>query len=61
MAFIKTGDPIPISGFYNDDMELKVCPKCGSPKTLVILDDGENKIACDCDAEKDDESSPENK
>lgn len=61
MAIKKTGDPIPIKGFYSDDMELQVCEKCQKPLTVVALDNEGNDIICTCDTEQQDkQSSAEN-
>lgn len=56
MAFVKVGDPTPIKGFYDENLELKVCDKCGKPLTVVALDGENNDVLCKCGTE-DEESS----
>lgn len=61
--FKKYGDPEPIKGFYDDDLELKVCDKCGMPLTVVALDAKNNEILCTCntnDADDNDEQPAQN-
>ena len=50
MSFIKIGDALPISGFNDGDKEV-ICDKCKKPKLIVVLENNENKLVCDCELE----------
>ena len=50
MAFIKNGDSNPVLNCYDVDEKL-VCLKCKKPKTVIALEDDENKIICECEVE----------
>jgi hypothetical protein len=57
MAFVKTGDMLPIDTFFDGDGALK-CDKCGRNKTSVKLAAEMNEIVCECEialVEDDDE------
>ena len=53
MAFIKTGDEMPIQSIYKADGEQQTCDKCGKTLVIVAMDNEDNKLVCECDAEND--------
>lgn len=56
MAFIKTGENVPVQGYYiNDDMELELCGSCQHPMIVIAVSNEDNKLVCKkCDlGEKD--------
>jgi hypothetical protein len=54
MAFVKTGDLIPIDTFFDTDGSLK-CDKCGRNKTSVKLAAETNDVVCECEVALEDE------
>jgi hypothetical protein len=53
MAFMKTGDEIPITSFLDDEKAV-VCDKCGKNKNALKLG-AENEIVCECEFAMEDE------
>ena len=50
MAFIKTGDPMTITNFINDDDIVVTCKTCHEPLTTVVIDEDDGiKVACSCE------------
>ena len=54
MAFKKYGDPQPVGGYYDikDIDKPVVCDKCGQLKTVVEMNQDDNKVICECELEK---------
>lgn len=48
MAFVKTGDEVPILNCFNSNVEPQYCPKCGKKMKLILVDE-ENNLVCDCE------------
>lgn len=48
MAFTKYGDPQVVNGYYDGD-EPVLCDKCGHLKTVVSMNEDENKVVCECE------------
>lgn len=54
MAFRKTGDAMPIEGYYGDDGK-EVCSKCGEPLVVVAVGEDSNKLVCEsCEIQDED-------
>lgn len=56
MAFVKRGDPLPVTSyvdFDNDSPKVVLCPKCEQPMTVIVINEEENKnkLTCKCNAD----------
>ena len=49
MAFIKTGDPMPVTNYIDDDGAI-LCSKCQEPMVAVAInEDDYMNIVCSCE------------
>jgi len=55
MAFVKTGDEIPILDCFDDNGKECFCIKCGKQLQFISIDSEENDLVCECEIEKPEE------
>jgi hypothetical protein len=51
MTFVKTGDAQPIISVDDGEKQL-ICEKCHKPKTIIVVNESNNKLICECEIEE---------